>query len=111
MGTSPSKVVTSCFGHRAFVYDATKESYAIKADARVRTDYDAYYSFDLPPRLKNRSDSWDLFLDKANALAARPENPPKEGTYVAGLKLDKMNGWGKLLRRTGALNTGYILRP
>jgi hypothetical protein len=75
-------------------------------------DYEDYWPFQLGPP-KTRSDSWDLFLDekKDQAMAVGPDRSPEDGIFVAGLQLSKLGVWGRLLRRTGALSNGYIIRP
>ncbi|KAI0912098.1 hypothetical protein F4824DRAFT_191570 [Ustulina deusta] len=101
-----------CLKQRALVYDTTFDSYTIKTNEKIRENYEDYWSFQLgPPR--TRADSWDLFLnEKADrAIAIGTDRPPKDAIFIAGLQLSKLGVWGRLLRRTGVLNNGYIIRP
>ncbi|KAI3317964.1 hypothetical protein HD806DRAFT_513253 [Xylariaceae sp. AK1471] len=109
---SSEKARVCCLKRRALVYDTTFDSYTIKVDDKVQQNYEDYWSFQLGPPGK-RSDSWDLFLDEKNdqAMAVGPDRQPGDGIFVAGLELSKLGVWGRLLRRTGVLSTGYIIRP
>ncbi|KAI0973988.1 hypothetical protein F4678DRAFT_458776 [Xylaria arbuscula] len=110
---SPSeKTRLCCLKQRALVYDTKFDSYTIKTNEKIKENYEDYWSFQIgPPR--TRVDSWDIFLnEKADrAIAVGPDLPPKDGIFVAGLQLGKLGVWGRLLRKTGALNNGYIIRP
>ena len=77
----------------------------------ILPDYEDYWAFEFGPR--TRVDSWDLFLDEKTdcAIAIGQERPPEDAVFVAGLHLTKLGVWGKFLRRSGALNVGYVLRP
>ncbi|KAI1751777.1 hypothetical protein F4782DRAFT_504211 [Xylaria castorea] len=97
---------------RAVVYDTSFNYCAIKIDDKVKENYEDYWSFQLgPPR--TRTDSWDLFLDEKTdrMTAVGPDLPRGNGTFVAGLRLSKLGVWGRILRKTGVLNNGYIIRP
>ncbi|KAF2973366.1 hypothetical protein GQX73_g232 [Xylaria multiplex] len=101
-----------CLKPQALVYDTTVDSYTIKADDKIKENYEDYWSFKLGPP-ETRTDSWDLFLnEKADcAIAVGQDRPPKDAIFIAGLQLSNLGVWGKILRKTGALNNGYIKRP
>ncbi|KAH8165621.1 hypothetical protein CIB48_g2614 [Xylaria polymorpha] len=105
------KARVCCLKQRAVVYDTTFNSFAIKVDDKVKENYEDYWSFQLGP--KTRTDSWDLFLDEKTdqITAVGPDLPRGDGTLVAGLRLKKLGFWGRLLRTTGVLSTGYLVRP
>ncbi|KAI1362680.1 hypothetical protein F5Y08DRAFT_268114 [Xylaria arbuscula] len=100
-----------CLKQRALVYDLAFNSYTIESNDKVRENYEDYWAFEFGPR--TRSDSWDLFLNEKTdrAIVIGQERPPRDAVYVAGLHLNRLGVWGKFLRRFGALNMGYILRP
>ncbi|KAI0450267.1 hypothetical protein F5B21DRAFT_440576 [Xylaria acuta] len=108
----PEKARVCCLKRRAVVYDTTFHSCTIKIDDKIKENYEDYWSFQLGPPRK-RADSWDLFLDEKTdrITAVRPDRPRGDGTLVAGLRLSKLGVWGRLLRKTGVLSTGYIVRP
>jgi hypothetical protein len=95
---------------RALVYDNAANSCKIKVESRIEERPQDYWSFDFGPRDKSRNDSWDLFVDKEKTQiqAVRPEEPLENGIHVTGLRLDNLGGWGKILRKTGVLNRGYV---
>ncbi|KAI8627104.1 hypothetical protein F5Y19DRAFT_444381 [Xylariaceae sp. FL1651] len=108
----PEKPRFCCLKRRALVYDTTSGSYTIKVDDIIRQNYEDYWPFQFGPP-KTRSDSWDIFLDYRNdkALAVEPHQPPEGGVFLAGLQLNKLGIWGKLLRKAGVLSNGYSIRP
>ncbi|KAI8953191.1 hypothetical protein F4801DRAFT_537744 [Xylaria longipes] len=108
----PEKARVCCLKRRAVVYDTTFNSCSIKIDDKIKENYEDYWSFQLGPR-KTRADSWDLFLDEETdrITAVGPDLPRRDGALVAGLRLRKLGVWGRILRKTGVLSTGYIVRP
>ncbi|KAI0413804.1 hypothetical protein F5X98DRAFT_350754 [Xylaria grammica] len=101
-----------CLKPRALVYDTEIGSYTIKTDEEIRRNLEDYWPFQLgPPR--TRADSWDLFLNEEedSAIAIGKDLPPKDSVFIAGLRLSNLGVWGKILRKTGTLNKGYIIRP
>ncbi|KAI1270848.1 hypothetical protein F5Y07DRAFT_384973 [Xylaria sp. FL0933] len=109
---SSEKARSCCLKQRALVYDTTFDSCTIKRDKKIRENYEDYWPFQFGPPT-TRADSWDLFLDEKadRATAVGSDPPPRTANYVAGLQLSRLGIWGRFLRKTGALNNGYIVRP
>ncbi|KAI1425680.1 hypothetical protein F5Y12DRAFT_795598 [Xylaria sp. FL1777] len=111
-----------CLKQRALVYDTTSNSCTIKTDEEIKEitiadkdvllDHEDYLSFHLGPPSTD-PDSWDLYVNENEdqAIAVGGAVPPHDAIFVAGLRLNNLGVWGRFLRRTGALNNGYIIKP
>ncbi|KAI0406027.1 hypothetical protein F4802DRAFT_596695 [Xylaria palmicola] len=107
-----AKTRVCCLRPRAVVYDTYFNSCTVRVDEKIQENYEDYWSFKLgPPR--TRADSWDLFLNEKTdrVTAVGPDQRRADGTFVAGLRLSNLGVWGRILRKTGFLSNGYIIRP
>ncbi|KAI1116629.1 hypothetical protein F5Y14DRAFT_50918 [Nemania sp. NC0429] len=79
-----------------------------------RKDSENYWPFELGPRTR-RADTWDLYYKRKEdtAIAVEPNQSPGHGdaTYLVNLRLGNLGLKGKFLRKAGALNSGYAIRP
>ncbi|TRX92715.1 hypothetical protein FHL15_006389 [Xylaria flabelliformis] len=81
-------------------------------DKKVQENSEDYWAFKFGPRTR-RADTWDLYLSREEdmAIAVAPNQSPGDATYLANLRLGKLGFRGRLLRKAGALSSGYVLRP
>ncbi|KAH8160213.1 hypothetical protein CIB48_g8034 [Xylaria polymorpha] len=75
-------------------------------------DYEDYWQFEFGPRTRH-ADTWDLYLnlEEDMAIAVEPNQSPGDATYLANLRLSNLGFRGRLLRKAGALSSGYVIRP
>ncbi|KAI0970595.1 hypothetical protein F4678DRAFT_435748 [Xylaria arbuscula] len=101
---------------RVLVYDVASDSCSIKKEQKFQKTPDSkdYLPFTMKPQTRSGDDNVDLYLNKKEdtAVAVGPNSlPPRDSNHLAGLRLDKLGLKGKLLRKAGALNNGYVVKP
>ncbi|KAI0860404.1 hypothetical protein F4860DRAFT_217403 [Xylaria cubensis] len=101
-----------CLTQRVLVFDTAFGSCTIMKDKKVKANSEDYWAFKVGPRTR-RADTWDLYLNREEdmVIAVAPNQSPGDAIYLANLRLGNLGFRGRLLRKAGALSSGYVLRP
>ncbi|KAI1203678.1 hypothetical protein F5X97DRAFT_97589 [Nemania serpens] len=97
---------------RALVFDMASGSCTIKKDKEVKENSKDHLPFEVGPSTRS-TDAWDLYLKRNEdvVIVTEPNQSPGDATYLANLRLGNLGVRGRLLRKAGALNSGYVVRP